>query len=134
PSGAIGHGSGQGIAKTHLVRISTGFHVSRIAADLDLPRQPTTRTKRLKTPYGERTSGGKKAGNHRGFRMRRIMFLAVASLGLVLAAPAATATTTVQIKRTGFVPATVTINQDDAVTWTNADTINHQVVANAGSF
>jgi hypothetical protein len=28
----------------------------------------------------------------------------------------------------------VTINQDDAVTWTNADTINHQVVANGGSF
>ncbi|HEY3018424.1 MAG TPA: cupredoxin domain-containing protein [Gaiellaceae bacterium] len=66
--------------------------------------------------------------------MRRAMLLAVASLGLVLAAPAATATTTVQIKRTGFIPATVTINQDDAVTWTNADTINHQVVANGGSF
>ncbi len=66
--------------------------------------------------------------------MCRAILLAVASLGLVLAAPAATATTTVQIKRTGFVPATVTINQDDAVTWTNADTINHQVVANGGSF
>jgi len=66
--------------------------------------------------------------------MCRAILLAVGSLGLVLAAPAATATTTVQIKRTGFVPATVTINQDDAVTWTNADTINHQVVANGGSF
>ena len=66
--------------------------------------------------------------------MCRAILLAVASLGLVLTAPAATATTTVQIKRTGFVPATVTINQDDAVTWTNADTINHQVVANGGSF
>ena len=66
--------------------------------------------------------------------MRRVILLVAASLGLVLAAPAATATTTVQIKRTGFVPATVTINQDDAVTWTNTDTINHQVVANGGSF
>jgi plastocyanin len=66
--------------------------------------------------------------------MRRLILLAVGSLALVLAAPASTATTTVQIKRSGFVPATVTINQDDAVTWTNVDTINHQVVANGGSF
>src|SRR5437867_4714121 len=66
--------------------------------------------------------------------MRRLISLAVASLALVLAAPASTATTTVQIKRSGFVPATVTINQDDSITWTNADTIDHQVVANGGSF
>jgi plastocyanin len=66
--------------------------------------------------------------------MRRVISLAVTSLALVLAAPASTATTTVLIKRSGFVPASVTINQDDAVTWTNADTINHQVVANGGSF
>jgi len=32
------------------------------------------------------------------------------------------------------VPATVTINQDDSVTWTNTDTKDHQVVANGGSF
>ena len=31
-------------------------------------------------------------------------------------------------------PASVTINQDDSVTWTNTDTKTHQVVANAGSF
>jgi plastocyanin len=66
--------------------------------------------------------------------MPRLIPLVVGSVALVLAAPASTATTTVQIKRTGFVPATVTINQDDAVTWTNADTIDHQVVANGGSF
>jgi plastocyanin len=66
--------------------------------------------------------------------MRRLIPFAVAALALVLAAPASTATTTVQIKRSGFVPATVTINQDDSVTWTNVDTINHQVVANGGSF
>jgi plastocyanin len=66
--------------------------------------------------------------------MRRLISLAVGSLALVLVAPASTATATVQIKRTGFVPASVTINQGDAVTWTNADTINHQVVANGGSF
>jgi plastocyanin len=66
--------------------------------------------------------------------MRRVIWLAVGTLALVLAAPASSATATVQIKRTGFVPATVTINQDDSVTWSNADTIDHQVVANGGSF
>ncbi len=66
--------------------------------------------------------------------MRRVIPLVAAAGALVLAAPASAATTTVQIKRTGFVPATVTINQNDSVTWTNTDTINHQVVANGGSF
>jgi plastocyanin len=66
--------------------------------------------------------------------MRRFIPIAVAGMALVLAAPASTATTTVQIKSTGFVPATVTINQDDSVTWTNTDTKDHQVVANGGSF
>jgi plastocyanin len=66
--------------------------------------------------------------------MRRVILLVVGSLALMLAAPASSANTGVQIKRTGFVPATVTINQDDSVTWTNTDTIDHQVVANGGSF
>ncbi len=66
--------------------------------------------------------------------MRRFISIAVAGVALVLAAPASTATTTVQIKSTGFVPATVTINQGDSVTWTNADTKDHQVVSNGGAF
>jgi plastocyanin len=66
--------------------------------------------------------------------MRRVILLVAGSLALMLAAPASSANTAVQIKRTGFVPATVTINQDDSVTWTNTDTIDHQVVANGGSF
>jgi len=66
--------------------------------------------------------------------MRRFIPIAVAGMALVLAAPASMATTTVQIKATGFVPASVTINQDDSVTWTNTDTKDHQVVANGGSF
>ena len=60
--------------------------------------------------------------------------MAGATLALVLAAPASSATTTISIKRTAFSPASVTINQDDSVTWTNNDTIDHQVVANGGSF
>ncbi len=66
--------------------------------------------------------------------MRRFIPIAVAGMALVLVAPASTATSTVQIKSTGFVPAAVTINQDDLVTWTNTDTKDHQVVANGGSF
>src|SRR6266545_1850331 len=66
--------------------------------------------------------------------MRRAILLVVGSLALMLAAPASSANTVVQIKRTGFVPVTVTINQNDSVTWKNVDTINHQVVANGGSF
>jgi plastocyanin len=66
--------------------------------------------------------------------MRRLIPIALAGMALVLAAPASTATTTVQIKRNVFSPATVTVNQDDSVTWKNADTIDHQVVANGGQF
>jgi plastocyanin len=69
--------------------------------------------------------------------MRRLFLGVAAAVALVFAAPAATAptaTVTVQIKRSGFAPASVTINANDAVTWRNTDTINHQVVANGGSF
>jgi len=66
--------------------------------------------------------------------MRRVMLFAVSTLALVLAAPASSATLTVSIKRAGFTPKTVNINQDDSVTWTNNDTINHQIVANNGSY
>jgi plastocyanin len=69
--------------------------------------------------------------------MRRLLLGTAVVLALVFAAPAATApmaTVTVQITRTGFVPKSVTINAGDAVTWKNADTIKHQVVANGGQF
>ena len=69
--------------------------------------------------------------------MRKFMIAGV--LGLVLAlAPAgtavSTATKTVRITRTAFVPAKVTVKVADSVKWTNADTISHQVVANNGAF
>ena len=69
--------------------------------------------------------------------MRRLFLAVAAAAALVFAAPAATAptaTANVNIKRGGFSPASVTINADDSVTWKNTDTINHQVVANGGSF
>jgi plastocyanin len=58
----------------------------------------------------------------------------VVALVLLSAGPASAATSAVQIKSTGFAPATVTINANDSVKWTNTDTKNHQVVANDGSF
>jgi plastocyanin len=69
--------------------------------------------------------------------MRRMLLAAVSVLALGIAAPASTAptaTANVQIVKTGFVPVTVTINAADSVTWRNADTKTHQVVANGGQF
>ena len=69
--------------------------------------------------------------------MRRLMLGMVAGLALVFAAAASTAptaTVNVVITKTGFTPKTVTINQNDAVTWRNADKVDHQVVANGGQF
>ena len=69
--------------------------------------------------------------------MRRLFISGVVALGLVFAGsanPASTATAPVQITKNGFVPATVTITAGDSVTWRNADTVSHQVVANGGQF
>jgi plastocyanin len=60
--------------------------------------------------------------------------IAVLAVGAAPATPAATATKTVQIKRSAFSPSTVTIKTGDVVRWVNSDTQNHQVVSNNGSF
>jgi plastocyanin len=72
--------------------------------------------------------------------MRRTLVKGLA-LGAVLAgsalalAPAGSAATiTVSIKSTGFSPGTITIQHGDKVTWRNVDKVDHQVVANDGSF
>ena len=67
--------------------------------------------------------------------MRRIFLLPVALIAALLVATAAGASNqTVQITKNGFTPASVTITVGDMVTWHNADTSDHQVVANDGSF
>lgn len=70
--------------------------------------------------------------------MKKLLLPLVAVAALVVgAAPAtsqSTATHTVQIKRSAFQPATVTIKTGDVVKWVNVDTRNHQVVSNNGSF
>jgi len=68
--------------------------------------------------------------------MKKLMlpFVAVAAL-VVGATPATPASTkTVQIKRSSFLPAIVSIKTGDSVKWVNTDTQNHQVVSNNGSF
>ena len=69
--------------------------------------------------------------------MRTAVLAAVAALALVVTGvsqPASQATKTVTIKATAFSPTSRTIATGDAIKWTNADTKNHQVIANNGSF
>jgi plastocyanin len=65
--------------------------------------------------------------------MRRLLVLLTFAIGLA-AAPRSMAATGVSITRTAFRPASVTVVAGEAVTWTNNDTVSHQVVANDGSF
>jgi plastocyanin len=60
----------------------------------------------------------------------RKSILTLIVLGMVAVAPARALAANVTISAAGFVPATVTINQGDTVTWTNTDTATHQVVSN----
>ena len=60
--------------------------------------------------------------------MRRLSLLFAVTALLVLPARALAATIT--ISALGFVPSSVSINQNDTVTWTNTDVANHQVVSN----
>jgi plastocyanin len=67
--------------------------------------------------------------------MKRLLLLPLALVAtLVIVAAAGADTKTVQIVKSGFTPSSTTINVGDTVTWRNADTVNHQVVANDGSF
>ncbi len=76
---------------------------------------------------GENTKGS-------DMNMRRLLLLPLAVAAVALAPSAGADTKTVQITKTGFVPTATTINVGDTVTFHNADTGNHQVVANDGSF
>lgn len=67
--------------------------------------------------------------------MRRMLLLPLALVAtLVVVAAAGADTKTVQIVKSGFTPSATTITVGDSVTWKNADAVNHQVVANDGSF
>jgi plastocyanin len=65
---------------------------------------------------------------------RTILILLAAVATLALAPVAGAETKTVQVARSGFSPASSKITVGDTVTFRNADTRNHQVVADDGSF
>jgi plastocyanin len=66
--------------------------------------------------------------------MKRLFLFLIAVFALAVASPASADTKTVQITKSGFVPATVTVQQGDTVTWKNVDATSHQVVADDGTF
>ena len=66
--------------------------------------------------------------------MRKALLFLAAVLVLALPASSYAATIAIRITATGFTPKTVSINQGDIVKWTNADKVNHQLVANNGAF
>jgi len=67
--------------------------------------------------------------------MKRLLLVPLAAVAAVLVAVAANARRqTVQIMKNGFTRQTATISAGDAVTWHDADSADHQVVADDGSF
>jgi plastocyanin len=67
--------------------------------------------------------------------MKRILLVPLAAVAaLLIAAVAGANTQTVQITSSGFTPRSVTAAVGDTVTWHNADTASHQIVANNGTF
>ena len=66
--------------------------------------------------------------------MKRLLTLIPAVFALALAPSALAATKNVALARSGFVPASVTIDVGDTITWTNNDTVNRSVVFDSGLF
>jgi plastocyanin len=66
--------------------------------------------------------------------MRKLLIPLAAALMLTIPSSGVAATINVRITATAFSPKTLTVNYGDTVTWTNADRVNHQVVANNGIF
>jgi plastocyanin len=62
------------------------------------------------------------------------VLLATTAATLALAATAGAATISVSIKSTGFSPSTISITHGDMVSWKNNDKVDHQLVADDGSF
>ena len=60
--------------------------------------------------------------------MRKLVLLVAAAT--FLCAPALARAATIAVTSTGFAPATLTVNQNETVVWTNTDTADHQLVSN----
>jgi plastocyanin len=59
---------------------------------------------------------------------------ALLAIGSTTSNAATHATKTVGITHTAFVPSSVSVVTGDSVTWTNSDTVNHQVVSQSAGF
>jgi plastocyanin len=59
--------------------------------------------------------------------------LLLLSAGIAFAAPAEAAAYNVVIKQYAYSPASLTIDQGDTVTWTNQDSVQHDVMVTAGA-
>lgn len=67
--------------------------------------------------------------------MRKTMLVLGALFALLVAAPAApAATSAVSITKAGFVPSQLSLKQGDSVTFTNQDTVDHQVSSQDAAF
>jgi plastocyanin len=67
--------------------------------------------------------------------MKRLLLIPAALVvAFVVAVAAGASTQSVQVTKNGFTPQTATVSVGDTVTWHNADTADHQVVADDGSF
>src|SRR5438105_14879510 len=111
-----------------------GTAVLRIPAESDGVRVSVGCIYLGKTIFGPHVSSVAVVATDRGFQMRRLVALAAAFIALVVAAPAQAATVNVKITKAGFSPSSVRINFGDTVKWTNSDSVNHQIVADNGSF
>lgn len=66
--------------------------------------------------------------------MRRLLLLPLFALALAAAAPAGADDHQANITASGFVPLKLTIPNGDRIVWKNNDKVNHQIVADNGSF
>jgi plastocyanin len=66
--------------------------------------------------------------------MRKLLVILTFAAALVAPQSSFAATTKISITKTGFHPAAVTVAAGDTVTWANADTARHQIVAETGAF
>ena len=66
--------------------------------------------------------------------MKKTVLLVTTLIAATLAPSSFAATKTVDITRLGFVPDRLTIDPGDTVTWTNKDSVQHQIVADQAAF